>query len=57
MPKYYAVARGRQTGVYTSWSDAEPYVRNYPYAKFKEFTSKKKAEDFVVENAANPDEP
>lgn len=41
MPKYYAVARGRKVGIYDNWPDAKEHVSDYPYAKFKSFTSKK----------------
>jgi Caulimovirus viroplasmin len=34
---YYAVAYGRQTGVYTSWGEASKAVNEFPSAVYKKF--------------------
>lgn len=47
MGKFYAVKKGRKTGIYTSWTDAETQVKGYPGALYKSFTSKSDAEDFI----------
>ncbi|GEN49353.1 ribonuclease H1 domain-containing protein [Alkalibacterium pelagium] len=48
MPKkYYAVKKGRQTGVFTTWSDAQKVISGYSNAEFKSFTTKTEAEDYL----------
>jgi ribonuclease HI len=44
---FYAVAKGRQIGIFTSWSDCNESVKSYPYAKYKKFDTKEEAERFV----------
>lgn len=36
-PTYYAVFRGRRTGVFSSWADVAPLVDGYAGAQFKKF--------------------
>ena len=43
MKKIYAVADGRQTGLFNSWAECEKAVRGYPGAKFKGFADKQSA--------------
>lgn len=45
--KFYAVAKGRNPGVYTSWPEAEIQVKGYPGAKFKGFASLTDAKEWV----------
>ncbi|GAF39200.1 ribonuclease HI [Agrilactobacillus composti DSM 18527 = JCM 14202] len=45
--KYYAVARGRQVGVFTDWPTTEKLVRGYTGARYKSFLDKASAEAFV----------
>lgn len=46
--KYYAVANGRQTGVYTDYElEVKPLVDNYPRACHESFQSREEAELFV----------
>ncbi len=49
--KYYAVRRGRQEGIYTSWVDCKAQVHGYPGAQYKAFSTKEGAEAYL----ANPD--
>ncbi|MBR2215629.1 MAG: ribonuclease HI [Selenomonadaceae bacterium] len=51
--KYYAVRVGRQTGVFSSWSECEAQVKGFPGAQYKSFPTKKEAADFV--GAKEPD--
>ncbi|NP_001272939.1 ribonuclease H1 isoform 2 [Anolis carolinensis] len=44
---YYAVRKGRRTGVYRTWEECKAQVDRYPYASFKKFGSKEEAWDFV----------
>ena len=46
--KYYSVAVGRKTGVYESWSETEAQVKGFPGAKFKGFSTRKEAEDWLL---------
>ena len=50
--KYYAVAVGRETGIYNKWygeNGAEDQVKGFPKAIFKGFSFRKEAEDFLAE--------
>lgn len=45
--KYYAVAKGRKTGIFTSWSQCEAQVRKFSGAVFKSFEDRAAAEAFL----------
>ncbi|MCG8619510.1 MAG: ribonuclease HI [Desulfobacterales bacterium] len=45
--KYYAVANGRTTGIFTSWPEAERQVKGFAGARYKSFKSKAEAEAFL----------
>ena len=45
--KFYAVRKGRQTGIFTTWPDAQKQVSGFPGAEYKSFTSKEEAEAFL----------
>lgn len=42
--KYYAVIKGRQTGIFTSWSKCEEQVKGFSGAVFKSFSTRGEAE-------------
>jgi len=45
MPRrFYVVWVGRNTGVFTSWSDTKKQVHEFPQAEFKSFRTKEEAE-------------
>lgn len=44
---YYAVAKGRTPGVYTTWDDAKRQVDGFKYPKYRKFDTKEAAEAFV----------
>ena len=49
--KYYAVARGRETGIFRQWfgpRGAERLVRGYKAARFKGFGTREEAEAFLT---------
>lgn len=48
--KYYAVAVGRNSGIFTDWATAEKQVKGFAAAKFKSFASRAEAEGWL----ANP---
>ncbi|TMW65584.1 hypothetical protein Poli38472_008226 [Pythium oligandrum] len=60
-PAFYAVAKGRRTGVFESWAEAKTQVENLFSAKFKKFATREEAEAFVKEhqdtmqNSSDPD--
>ena len=43
---YYAVAKGRETGIFSTWEEARLLVTGFSGAKFKKFSSLTEAEDF-----------
>ncbi|XP_048005541.1 ribonuclease H1-like [Leguminivora glycinivorella] len=48
---FYAVARGRSTGIYHSWADCEAQVKGFSGAKFKKFDTESDANDFIRSNS------
>lgn len=48
MAKYYAVARGRSSGVYTSWNACKEQVNGYSGAKYKSFSTPQEARAWVA---------
>ncbi len=57
MKKIYAVACGRQTGLFDTWAECEKNVRGYPGAKFKGFTDKHEALAWLGNPAPTPQNP
>lgn len=45
---YYAVRTGRQTGVFQTWEECERYVKGFPGARYKKFSTQDEAKSFVV---------
>ena len=43
--KYYTVWKGRKTGVFDTWAEAEEQVKGFETAQYKSFDSLKEAED------------
>jgi ribonuclease HI len=52
-PGFYAVARGRKTGIFRTWSECEAQVKKFPNARFKGFKSEEEAKDYIKEHAGN----
>ncbi|KAL3661970.1 hypothetical protein V7S43_012777 [Phytophthora oleae] len=48
---WYAVAKGRKTGVFRTWAEAKKQVENLFSASFKKFATKEEAEAFVNQHA------
>jgi hypothetical protein len=46
-PKFYAVARGRVPGVYTTWEECEPQVKSFGGAKYKSFPTSAAAHGYI----------
>lgn len=48
---YYAVAKGRREGIFTSWGEAETQVKGFKGAKFKSFPTIHDAEAYLSANS------
>ena len=46
--KWYAVARGRQTGVFNTWKECQTHVHGFAGAVFKSFTREADAQQFAA---------
>lgn len=46
--KFYAVAVGRTTGIFTDWTTAEKQVKGFTGAKYKSFPSRSEAESWLT---------
>ena len=44
---FYAVARGFEAGVYGTWAECERQVKGYSKARFKKFSTRQEALDFI----------
>ncbi len=45
--KYYAISKGRKPGIYNDWPTAEAQVKGFQGAKFKGFSSRQQAEEWL----------
>lgn len=46
--KFYAVRKGRKTGVYTSWPECQDQINGFSGAEYKSFKSEKEAKDYLA---------
>jgi viroplasmin and RNaseH domain-containing protein len=46
---FFAVAIGRKTGIYTSWSKCAAETKGYPHAVVRKFSNKSDAEAFLFQ--------
>lgn len=44
---YYAVRTGRKTGIFQTWAECESYVKGFPGARYKKFSTEDEAQTFV----------
>lgn len=51
MNTWYAVAHGRQTGVFKSWNEVKPLVDSFKGAKYRKFTNELDAINFVTKQS------
>lgn len=49
MGKFYAVKKGRKTGIFTTWAECQKQVSGFPKAEFKSFISKQEADSWLKE--------
>jgi len=50
---YYAVANGRNIGIFLNWNDCNNSVKGYKNALYKKFDTKDEANNFIKENEIN----
>ena len=50
MPRYYAIKRGRDTGIVKSWAECGAWVTGFPGAIYKSFRTVKEAEAFLLDD-------
>ncbi|XP_016842207.1 ribonuclease H1 isoform X1 [Nasonia vitripennis] len=48
---YYAVAKGRNPGIYSTWDECKAQVHKFPGPKYKKFGSESEAESFIKANS------
>ena len=44
---FYAVANGRNIGIFETWSECSSSVKGYSHAKYKKFSTKEEAEQYI----------
>jgi len=47
---FYAVANGRNIGVFLNWNECNDSVKGFKHAKFKKFDTREEAEEFIQED-------
>ncbi len=52
--KFYAIARGYETGIYTSWPEAKNLIDGYKGAMYKSFYSREEAEAWLENPGYSP---
>ena len=55
--KYYAVRRGKQIGVYSTWEACQAQVKGFSGAQYKSFPTKIEAEAYVAGHDPTPPQP
>ncbi|XP_053663175.1 ribonuclease H1-like [Anopheles marshallii] len=52
---FYAVAKGRQVGIFATWPECQAQVNGFTGARFKKFTTKAEAQQFITTHAGSGD--
>ncbi|KAJ5272815.1 Ribosomal protein L9/RNase H1 N-terminal [Penicillium angulare] len=52
--RYYGIQRGRVPGVYTDWSKAQEQIRGFTRPRYRKFSTREEAEEFVREGQTQP---
>jgi ribonuclease HI len=47
---FYAIAKGKKTGIFNTWAECKVYTEGYKGAIFKKFTTKEEADTFIADN-------
>lgn len=50
MSKFYAVKKGRQTGIFSTWAECEEQVKGFKGATYKSFQTKEEALNYLEEH-------
>lgn len=50
---FYAVAKGKNTGIFTTWSECSSNITGFSCAIYKKCNTKKEAEKFLLDNSEN----
>ncbi|KAL2863794.1 RNA-DNA hybrid ribonuclease [Aspergillus lucknowensis] len=45
--RFYAIQRGHKPGVYTNWANAQEQIRGFQRPRYKKFSTREEAEEFV----------
>lgn len=48
--KYYAVKKGKKTGIFTTWDECKKYVTGFSGAEYKSFKNREDAEKYLNKN-------
>ena len=51
---FYAVANGKQTGIFNTWAECKANTDGFKGARFKKFNTKEEAEKFISEYSCTP---
>ncbi|WP_310605403.1 ribonuclease H family protein [Anaerosporobacter sp.] len=46
--KFYAVRKGRKTGIFLSWAECQTQIKGFSGAEYKSFMTKQEAMDYVI---------
>lgn len=49
---FYAVAKGRETGIFKTWAECEKQVKNFSKPVYRKFKVKSEAEEFLRNNSS-----
>ncbi|KAL5501897.1 hypothetical protein ACEPAH_9158 [Sanghuangporus vaninii] len=49
---FYAVAKGRVSGIFASWEDCETQVKGYAGARYKKFKTQREAEEYISSHSS-----
>ena len=55
--KFYAVAKGREIGVFNSWEECKPHVNEFPGAIFKGFKTHEECDEFLKKKTLDLQQP
>lgn len=54
MANFYAVKKGRETGIFSTWGECEKQVKGFKGAKYKKFKSEAQAKKYLGETNKKP---
>lgn len=49
MSKFYAIKKGKQTGIYNTWAEAQDQVKGFSGAQFKSFATLDEAKEYMAD--------